>query len=538
MESALKQLLLPLLLILFFFSPTVLSSVFQDEATLEVVQRALPDPQAELERIFAVHAPHPGPLWRAMNVQHRLYAAVLFAAFEEYLAEVAFNDDDEESEEGEEALGVGDRLLVLLKDHHLLPEELGGGDFGRHRRRPAASMRFTELRDAWNDYLNGALLVPTDDQGVVVNISKPNRDQILLVPQLLQPLLCTAKNEHDQEAQRWQLYGDLERRFMDVYVSNYPVKIRGRKWRFFEAKGGNPKRALRTAVLRALFWMIVVRPFQAVVAEHPELFPSIDPNELLPGVSIVDADDGEREDDDDDVGEELGPSLDPQGQVGEREGCGRANPVPVTVFSPPPPVPPPIPVLPENLPLQQLQPSNPQHPQPQLVLLPVYLHQPAQGPAAAPPGNQQQVYHFRFPEQTQGDPQQQQMIPHLIPGPPPPPPQNISPSPPPPNQLQLAQAPAQPSCSSSSVATLSTAQTSQPQNQPQPQFQGTCSASVPVPALIASTAQGGALSEETAARLILQLSQRGGAQNSSSPDGGSPPPKKHKPDRSPKDPDK
>ncbi|KAH9404971.1 hypothetical protein TYRP_000805, partial [Tyrophagus putrescentiae] len=398
--------------------------VFQDEATLEVVQRALPNPLAELERIFAVQAPHPGPLWRAMNAQHRLYAAVLFSAFEEYLAEVAFNDDDEEGEEGEEALGVGDRLLVLLKDHHLLPEELGGEGVYGQRRRPAASMRFTELRDAWNDYLNGALLVPTDDQGVVVNIPKPNRDQVLLVPQLLRPLLCTAQNEHDQEAQRWQLYGDLERRFMDVYVSNYPVEIRGRKWRFFEAKGGNPRRALRTAVLRALFWMIVVRPFQA----------------------------------------------------------------------------------------------------------------PAQGPAAAPPGNQQQVYHFRFPEQTQGDPQQQQMIPHLIPGPPPP--QNISPSPPPPNPSQPAPTPAQPSCSSSSFATLSTARTSQPQNQLQPQLQGTCSASVPVPALIASTAQGGALSEETAARLILQLSQRGGAQNSSSPDGGSPPPKKHKLDRSPKDPDK
>lgn len=531
MESLINQLLLLLLL----FSPV--QPVFQDEATLEVVQRALPDPQAELERIFAVHAPHPGPLWRAMNAQHRLYAAVLFAAFEEYLAEVAFNDDDEEGEEGEEALGVGDRLLVLLKDHHLLPEELGSEGVYGQRRRPAAFMRFTELRNAWNDYLNGALLVaPTNDQGeaVVVNISKPNRDQVLLVPPLLRPLLCTAKNEHDQEAQRWQLYGDLERRFMDVYVRNYPVEIRGRKWRFFEAKGGNSRRALRTAVLRALFWMIVVRPFQAVVAEHPELFPSIDPNELLPGVSIVDADD-----DYDDVGEELGPSLDPQGQVGEREGCGRANPVPVTVLPPPPPVPPPIPVLPENLPLQQLPPLNSQPPpNPQLVLLPVYLHQPVEVTAtgAAPPGNQQQVYHFRFPEQTQGDPQQQQMIPHLIPGPPPP--QNISPSPPPPNPSQPAPTPAQPSCSSSSFATLSTAQTSQPQNQPQPQLQGTCSASVPVPALIASTAQGGALSEETAARLILQLSQRGGAQNSSSPDGGSPPPKKHKLDRSPKDPDK
>ena len=525
MESLINQLLLLLLL----FSPV--QPVFQDEATLEVVQRALPNLLAELERIFAVQAPHPGPLWRAMNAQHRLYAAVLFSAFEEYLAEVAFNDNNEEGEEGEEALGVGDRLLVLLKDHHLLPEELGGGDFGRQRRRPAASMRFTELRNAWNDYLNGALLVPTDDQGVVVNISKPNRDQVLLVPQLLRPLLCTAQNEHDQKAQRWQLYGDLERRFMNVYVRNYPVEIRGRKWRFFEAKGGNPRRALRTAVLRALFWMIVVRPFQAVVAEHPELFPSIDPNELLPGVSIVDADD------DYDDKEELGPDPDPQGQVGEREGCGRANPVTVTV-PPLPPVPPLTPVFPENLPPRQLLPSNPQHPQPQLVLLPVYLHQPVEGTATgtASPGNQQQVYHFRFPEQTQGDPQQQQMIPHLIPGPPPP--LNISPSPPPPNQLQLAQAPVQPSCSSSSFATLSTAQTSQPQNQPQPQLQGTCSASVPVPALIASTAQGGALSEETAARLILQLSQRGGAQNSSSPDGGSPPPKKHKLDRSPKDPDK
>ena len=523
MESLINQLLLLLLL----FSPV--QPVFQDKATLEVVQRALPNPQAELERIFAVHAFHSGPLWRAMNAQHRLYAAVLFSAFEEYLAEVAFNDDDQESEEGEEALGVGDRLLVLLKDHHLLPEELGGEGVYGQRRRPAASMRFTELRDAWNDYLNGALLAPTDDQGVVVNISKPNRDQVLPVPPLLRPLLCTAQNEHDQEAQRWQLYGDLERRFMDVYVSNYPVEIRGRKWRFFKAKGRNPRRALRTAVLRALFWMIVVRPFQAVVAEHPELFPSIDPNELLPGVSNVDADD------DYDDEEELGPSLHPQGQVGEREGCGRANPVTVTV-PPLPPVPPLTPVFPENLPPRQLLPSNPQHPQPQLVLLPVYLHQPAQGPAAAPPGNQQQVYHFRFPEQTQGDLQQQQMIPHLIPGPPPP--QNISPSPPPPNPSQPAPTPAQPSCSSSSFATLSTARTSQPQNQLQPQLQGTCSASVPVPALIASTAQGGALSEETAARLILQLSQRGGAQNSSSPDGGSPPPKKHKLDRSPKDPDK
>ena len=283
-----KHLLALSFLLLFFCScipppPATAQSVFHDENTLQVVQEWLVelhllgfDSRPEVERIFAYPD---GPLQAAMSAQPRIYAALLFTVFEPYLAEVTFN---EEIDDLNERLGTNDRLLVLLKDHRLLPVALGGTRPGNYR--VAVDIPFGQLHHHWEQYLDGTLLEPAHFQGEVVDIPMPDPDQQVPVPGPIQPLLVEEEGGGGGNLEDFQRLGHLEERFLNVYVEQYPVLTRDRIREFFERTLGD---RLRLAILQALFWMLVVRPFQAVIRQHPRLFPLVNADALTPNLVVV-----------------------------------------------------------------------------------------------------------------------------------------------------------------------------------------------------------------------------------------------------------
>ena len=288
-----KPLLALFFLLLLFCScfpppPAAAQSVFHDENTLQVVQELLVelhplgfDPRPEVERIFAYPD---GPLQAAMSAQPRIYAALLFTVFEPYLTEVTFFNE-EEIDDLNERLGANDRLLVLLKDHRLLPVALGGTRPGQYR--VAVDIPFGQLHRHWEQYLDGTLLEPAQLQGEVVDIPMPDPDQQVPVPGPIQPFLVEeeegggGRRGHLEDFQR---FGHLEERFLNVYVEQYPVLTRDRIRESFERTLGN---RLRLAVLQALFWMLVVRPFQTVIRQHPRLFPLVNADALTPNLVVV-----------------------------------------------------------------------------------------------------------------------------------------------------------------------------------------------------------------------------------------------------------
>ena len=279
--TRMKSVMVVLLLLLFSFALS--QDVFDDRRLLQIARQTLnlqPDggqqSQAEVERIFAHHPPDPapaGPLQRAMNAQPALYAALLFTVFREYFAEVVFPRPN--------ALGQRDPLLVMLTDYHLLPERYTPTTI------VTLTARFGTLRTDYIAHLVG-MLIPADQAaavlaqvGVLPDTNDPDPDQLVAVPALFQPLLVRAENEPMPAEQR---YGPLEHRFLRVYVARYLQPINRKNMFVVEHRP-----LLRLAVLRALYWMLVVRPFQAVIRNNRGLFPGINPNELAPAQAPVPA---------------------------------------------------------------------------------------------------------------------------------------------------------------------------------------------------------------------------------------------------------
>ncbi|KAH9390827.1 hypothetical protein TYRP_006411 [Tyrophagus putrescentiae] len=287
MESVLVVLLLPLLLFSFVLSQ---QDFFGDLQILHTVRDTLnrqPNDdgqlsQVEVMRIFAHHPPDPapaGPLQRAINAQPALYAALLFTVFRGYFAEEAFPPEDRNA-------GRRNPLLVMLKEQYLLPERYNPPG------RLSVTVRFEALNTDYIAHLDGRL-VPADQAaallaqvGVLPDTNDPDPNQVLAVPELFQPLLVTERvpDEPVGRMQAEQRYGDLEDRFLQVYVANYLVPV-GRRNLFL----GGLRPSTRLVVLKTLYWMLVVRPFQGVIVEHPELFPGIDPNELAPDRAFAQA---------------------------------------------------------------------------------------------------------------------------------------------------------------------------------------------------------------------------------------------------------
>ncbi len=262
MKSVLALLLL--FLLLFGLSPVL--TVFNDDGTLRVIQQISDgppfngQPEEEMERIFAPN----GPLQAAMTEYPRHYVAVFFTAFEEYLARNAFAVGRR---------GQGDLLLVLLKDHELLPAVY------LPETTQSVNVYFDNLYDVWTTYVDGTLL-PS------LGVFFPRRfpaDRQVPVPPLLRPLLLAGERPEDEmgiylDTMR---YGDFEQRFFDVYVGRYPIReVQRRRLYFLQGRAQRPR--LRLAVLQAYYWMMVVRPFLYLVESNRRHYPRINPAQLTP----------------------------------------------------------------------------------------------------------------------------------------------------------------------------------------------------------------------------------------------------------------
>ena len=272
-----------LALLLFIFSPPpppAVLAVFNDEDMLAEVQRAQDNPTfaglpvASMERIFA----HPnGPFHQAMNALPRHYLAVLFTAFHEHFALQVFP---------QQFMVQRGPLCAMLKDFRLAP------DFYLPQVHPSVNIRYTNLNLAWMDYQRNRLV--TD--GAFWR-ERPHlvADAQVTVPYLLKPLLLTPevlRPDVVDMAPTTRRYGDLEHLFFQVYVAHYlePGGNQRRMAFFFTGLVQNqPQPTLRMAVLRALFWMLVVRPFLYLIVDNPGLNqallqrqPPIDFNQLIP----------------------------------------------------------------------------------------------------------------------------------------------------------------------------------------------------------------------------------------------------------------
>ena len=254
-------------LLLPFFSAEVLA-VFGDTATLNDIQQAQTAPpfngrpQAEVERIFA----HPnGPLLQVMNALPRLFTFALFTAFREYFATGPFSPNRRNP------TGQGDRLLVLLGDNRLLPTTYLPGT-GR-----VANAHFVRLSNDWTEYLAGSLL-PPEGVGVVQERAHPPEEHLMEVPPMLGPLFLLGQEEAIP-------YGHLKQRFLGVYVRRYPTTDTHRRQKYFNERYRAQR--LRLAVLQALYWMLVVRPFLGLVADNPGLLdPAINFMQMMPAAIV------------------------------------------------------------------------------------------------------------------------------------------------------------------------------------------------------------------------------------------------------------
>ena len=272
-----------LALLLFIFSPPpppAVLAVFNDEDMLAEVQRAQDNPTfaglpvASMERIFA----HPnGPFHQAMNALPRHYLAVLFTAFHEHFALQVFP---------QQFMVQRGPLCAMLKDFRLAP------DFYLPQVHPSVNIRYTNLNLAWMDYQRNRLVT---DGAFWREQPHLDADAQVTVPYLLKPLLLTPevlRPDVVDMAPTTRRYGDLEHLFFQVYVAHYlePGGNQRRMAFFFTGLVQNqPQPTLRMAVLRALFWMLVVRPFLYLIVDNPGLNqallqrqPPIDYNQLIP----------------------------------------------------------------------------------------------------------------------------------------------------------------------------------------------------------------------------------------------------------------
>lgn len=266
-----------LLFLLLFTCHSPVSAPFPDQATLTAIRNLLHDlpdpglPQSEMRHIFHYDLNMPGPLQQAYDAQPQLYATVLFTVFRDHLTRVTFAGRGN---------GQRDRLLVLLKGHRMLPNLYEGKP--EHR----AATIFDVLHTAWTHFLAG---VPLPGAGDPVPIPPPpDADQNVPLPEVIQPLFVWVVNNRQRRQQAGNdvqipaelPYRELLRRFLEEYVANYNVQHP-----FKDDFTRNPFCQLRTAVLKALYWMLVVRPFQVVVAARPDLFPGVNAEELLPALN-------------------------------------------------------------------------------------------------------------------------------------------------------------------------------------------------------------------------------------------------------------
>ncbi len=170
--------------------------------------------------------------------------------------------------------GAGSRFLQLFKDLFLLPQSL-------FRMNMAG---FPALRLVWNAFLDmmnnvarrplreGEWLVPVPRGQVERAAAAP-----IPVPRLFRPLLIVGWEE--AMATEVLPYEAVWNRFVTVYVNRFPDHGDVKRTYFNDV---SESRQTRRSHVRALYWLLVVRPFQEVIRQNQDRFRNIDPDTLTP----------------------------------------------------------------------------------------------------------------------------------------------------------------------------------------------------------------------------------------------------------------
>ena len=171
--------------------------------------------------------------------------------------------------------GAGSRFLQLFKDLFLLPQSL-------FRMNMAG---FPALRLVWNAFLDmmnnvarrplreGEWLVPVPRGQVERAAAAP-----IPVPRLFRPLLIVGWEE--AMATEVLPYEAVWNRFVTVYVNRYPEHNTHPKRFYFSDEGRDHTRQARRGHLKALYWLLVVRPFQQLIRQNR--LGNVDPDTLTP----------------------------------------------------------------------------------------------------------------------------------------------------------------------------------------------------------------------------------------------------------------
>ena len=188
----------------------------------------------------------------------------------------------------------------MFKDHFFFPQTLFS----------VGHLAFPRVRVAWNQFIAGTLIPPQ----LVIPVPRRQAERAaaapIPVPRLFRPLLIVGWEE--AMATEVLPYEAVWNRFVTVYVDRYPEHNTQPKRFYFGDEGRDHSRQARRGHLKALYWLLVVRPFQEVIRQNRDRFGNIDPDTLTP----------------EEVGGGGGHGPGPGGPGGPGGGRGRGNPPP------------------------------------------------------------------------------------------------------------------------------------------------------------------------------------------------------------------
>ena len=232
---------------------------------------------------------------------------------------------------------------MLLNDHSLLPRNCA----------PQNGVTFPWLKFFWMQFLLGTLLNPPLQRVTIARPEERGRQEAAVpVPPLFRALFVGEPATLPYYF-LWNTFAH--------YVNSYPgeEQDQGQRGRF--TMGDGVEQSVRRSHLMAFYWLLVVQPFQRVIAGHRNLFEGIDPAELTPpeDVGAVEGGGGGGGEDGPGGG---GPDDDPGGAGGGggHSSGGRPSPpnlppsppqqpLDLSFHRPSPPHPPPSPSQPLDL---------------------------------------------------------------------------------------------------------------------------------------------------------------------------------------------
>ncbi len=142
------------------------------------------------------------------------------------------------------------------------------------------------MRVVWDDFLNNVAGRPLREGEWLVPVPRGQAERAaaapIPVPRLFRPLLIVGWEE--AMATEVLPYEAVWNRFVTVYVNRLPDRGDGRQCKVKQVyfSGVNKNHQTRRSHLMALYWLLVVRPFQQVIRQNQDRFRNIDPDTLTP----------------------------------------------------------------------------------------------------------------------------------------------------------------------------------------------------------------------------------------------------------------